>query len=201
MANNGKGIGPNSLGAPKSVAKYGSMAKQTKDSRSGKKLKTNESFSDYNVSDLMITDPIKKHYDGYSEHSRTLRGRTGTNVTASGETLFPGYSSESIGTYRKGGQTFQKIRPGAKGRSFGEYEKMEKKQKSRKINKGIDPIKASDIRSGTSRQAGTFKRYITTERQSDKLPSMASNVFGTERNIKRQAKLDAYLEKKLFSKK
>lgn len=30
MANNGKGIGPHGLGAPKSVAKYGSMAKQAK---------------------------------------------------------------------------------------------------------------------------------------------------------------------------
>lgn len=202
MANNGKGIGPNSLGAPKSVAKYSSMAKQTtKDSKSGKKLKTNNTFSDYNVDDLVITDPIKKHYDGYSAHSRTLRGRTGTNVTASGETLFPGYSSESIGTYKKGGQTFQKIRPGVKAKSFGDYENMAKKQKSRKINKGIDPIKVADIKSGTSRKPGTFKQYITTERQSDKLPSMASNVFGTKGNIKRQAKLDAYLEKKLFSKK
>lgn len=30
MANNGKGIGPRGLGAPKSMAKYGSMAKQAK---------------------------------------------------------------------------------------------------------------------------------------------------------------------------
>ena len=41
MANNGKGIGPRGLGAPKSMAKYGSMAKQTKDSKSGKKLSNN----------------------------------------------------------------------------------------------------------------------------------------------------------------
>jgi len=166
---------------------------QTTDPRSG------SSFKDYNASDLVITDPVTKKYDGYGSN-KTLRGRTGTNTTASGKTLFPGYSSESIGTYKKGGQTFQKIRPGAKAKSFGDYEKMEQAQNKRKINKGIDPIKASDIRSGKSRQAGTFKQYVTTERQSDKLPSMASNTFGKERNIKRQAKLDAYLEKKLFSK-
>ncbi len=163
------------------------------DTRSG------SSFKDYSASDLVVTDPVTKKYDGYGSN-RTLRGRTGTNTTASGETLFPGYSSESIGTYKKSGQTFQKIRPGAKAKSFGDYEKMAKKQSSRKINEGIDPVKAANIRSGTSRQAGTFKQYLTTERQSDKLPSMASNTFGTERNIKKQAKLDKYLEKKLSSK-
>lgn len=41
MANNGKGIGPRGLGAPKSMAKYGSMAKQTKDSKSGETLSNN----------------------------------------------------------------------------------------------------------------------------------------------------------------
>jgi hypothetical protein len=161
--------------------------------------RSGSSFKDYSASDLIITDPVTKKYDGYGSN-RTLRGRKGTNTLASGETLFPGYSSESIGTYKKGGETFQKIRPGAKAKSFGDYEKTAKKQSSRKINKGIDPIKAADIKSGTSRQAGTFKQYLTTERQSDKLPSMASNPFGTERNIKKQAKLDAYLEKKLSSK-
>ena len=200
MANNGKGIGPNRLCAPKSVAKYGSMAKQTtKDSKSGKQLKTNNNFSDYNVDDLIITDPIKKHYDGYSEHNRTFKGKTGTNTTASGETLFPGYSSKVVGTYKKYGKTFNKVRPGAEAKSFGEYENMAKKQKSRKINKGIDPIKASNIRSGTSRLPGTFKQYLTTEGR-DRLPNMASNTFGTKSNYKRQSRLDNYLEKKLFSK-
>jgi hypothetical protein len=40
MANNGKGIGPHGLGAPKSAAKYGSMAKQTekqKEPKTGEK--------------------------------------------------------------------------------------------------------------------------------------------------------------------
>jgi hypothetical protein len=161
--------------------------------------RSGSSFKDYSASDLIITDPVKKKYDGYGSN-RTLKGRTGTNTTASGETLFPDYSSKSVGTYKKSGQTFQKIRPGAKAKSFGDYEKMAKKQGSRKINKGIDPIKASDIRSGTSRQAGTFTQYLTTEDYNDKLPNMASNTFKTKGNIKRQARLDKHLEKKLFSK-
>jgi hypothetical protein len=37
MANNGKGIGPRGLGAPKSMAKYGSMAKQTEPKTGNKK--------------------------------------------------------------------------------------------------------------------------------------------------------------------
>ena len=37
MANNGKGIGPRGLGAPKSMAKYGSMAKQTEPKTGDKK--------------------------------------------------------------------------------------------------------------------------------------------------------------------
>lgn len=37
MANNGKGIGPHGLGAPKSMAKYGSMAKQTEPKTGDKK--------------------------------------------------------------------------------------------------------------------------------------------------------------------
>ena len=36
MANNGKGIGPHGLGAPKSAAKYGSMAKQAKETKEPK---------------------------------------------------------------------------------------------------------------------------------------------------------------------
>lgn len=39
MANNGKGIGPHGLGAPKSMAKYGSMAKQT-EPKTGEKKET-----------------------------------------------------------------------------------------------------------------------------------------------------------------
>ena len=39
MANNGKGIGPHGLGAPKSMAKYGSMAKQT-EPKTGEKEET-----------------------------------------------------------------------------------------------------------------------------------------------------------------
>jgi hypothetical protein len=39
MANNGKGIGPRGLGAPKSMAKYGSMAKQA-EPKTGEKKET-----------------------------------------------------------------------------------------------------------------------------------------------------------------
>jgi hypothetical protein len=187
-------VNPSSIGADdvekatKSVSDFASKVNKPK-----------SNFKSSSVSDLKITDPVKKKYDGYSSH-RTLRGRKGTNTTASGETLFPGYSSKSIGTYKKHGQTFNKIRPGAEAKSFGEYENMAKKQKSRKINKGIDPIKVSNIKSGKSRQAGTFTQYLTTEDYNDRLPNMASNTFKTKSNYKRQAKLDNYLEKKLYSK-
>ena len=43
MANNGKGIGPRGLGAPKSMAKYGSMAKQT-EPKTGKEKNTSGIF-------------------------------------------------------------------------------------------------------------------------------------------------------------
>lgn len=44
MANNGKGIGPRGLGAPKSMAKYGSMAKKSFPIGKGTKLKEGESI-------------------------------------------------------------------------------------------------------------------------------------------------------------
>ena len=206
MANNGKGIGPNSLGAPKSAAKYSSMAKQTtKDSKSGKQLKTNNTFSDYNAGDLKITDPIKKHFDGYSAHSRTLTGRSGTNTTASGETLFPGYSSKSIGTYKKGGKTFNKIRPGLEARSFGEYEKMNQAQNKRKINQGVDPIDAQSFRSGVSRQPGTFKQYINTGTETElnlaSKPTPYSTNYKRSKYIeKRQGRMNEKQYQKLYSK-
>tara|TARA_R100000951_G_scaffold116482_1_gene128556 strand:- start:237 stop:866 length:630 start_codon:yes stop_codon:yes gene_type:complete len=43
MANNGKGIGPRGLGAPKSMAKYGSMAKQT-EPKDGKPVMVHNRF-------------------------------------------------------------------------------------------------------------------------------------------------------------
>jgi phospholipase/lecithinase/hemolysin len=42
MANNGKGIGPRGLGAPKSMAKYGSMAKQAEEPKTGTKKEKKE---------------------------------------------------------------------------------------------------------------------------------------------------------------
>lgn len=57
MANNGKGIGPRGLGAPKSMAKYGSMAKQT-EPKDGKKPKEPKTGGPKNTSGIFGGDTI-----------------------------------------------------------------------------------------------------------------------------------------------
>ncbi len=91
--------------------------------------KAKPDFKSSSTKDLIITDPVVKKYDGYDPSSRTLTGRQGTNTTASGGTVFPEYSSKSIGTYKKGYQTYNKIRAGLEARPLGENAKMEKEEK------------------------------------------------------------------------
>ena len=86
------------------------------------------------ASDLKVTDRINKKYDGYSRSNRTLVGKTGTNTTSSGKTLFPDYSSKSVGTYKKDNVEFNKIKPGLEARSSKGYADLEKEVNKRKIN-------------------------------------------------------------------
>tara|TARA_B100002019_G_C21227562_1_gene578195 strand:+ start:899 stop:1240 length:342 start_codon:yes stop_codon:yes gene_type:complete len=80
MANNGKGIGPRGLGAPKSMAKYGSMAKQAKkqtEPKTGKQKNTSGIFGgdtilgDENNDGNMVTRAVEKFTKKESgEHAR-----------------------------------------------------------------------------------------------------------------------------------
>lgn len=146
------------------------------------------------VSDLKITDRIKKKYDGYDRSNRKLKGRTGTNTTSSGETIFPEYSSKSIGTYKKNNEEFNKIRPGLQARSLGGYANLEKEVNKEKINSGIDPVKLGEFREGASRKPGTFKKYVNTGDENNL--SMQSNQFKGSRARGAQSRLDSRLDKK-----
>ena len=83
MANNGKGIGPHGLGAPKSVAKYASMAKQAEEPtepKTGKAKNTSGIFGgdtilgDENNDGNMVTRAVKKFTNKESgEHARKRR--------------------------------------------------------------------------------------------------------------------------------
>ena len=187
-----KKIGDPETDQSKQLADIKSSVKSFGD-KIGQKAKPD--FKSSSTKDLVVTDPVVKKYDGYDPNSRTLIGRQGTNTTASGGTVFPEYSSKSIGTYQKDYKTYNKIRPGLEARSFGDYAKMEKEQKSRKIGGGIDPIKRSDITSGTSRQPGTFKTYLNTG--DEKTLNLATNMFGTKKTQRAIAKLDSYLQNKM----
>lgn len=141
------------------------------------------------ASDLKITDRIKKKYDGYDHSSRTLVGRTGTNTTSSGETLFPDYSSKSVGTYKKNNVgEFNKIRPGLKARSSKGYADLKKEVNKRKINLGIDPVKLHEMNVGQSREPGTFKQYVNTG--DEKNLNLQSNQFGGKRARSAQTRMD-----------
>ena len=96
------------------------------------------------VKDLKITDPIK------GKSSR----RKGTGTTASGDVLFPGYSSKSVGTYEKNYQTYNKIRPGAEAKSFGNYAKLKNKVSKDKQNRRFE---TTSQKTGSGRIKGTFK--------------------------------------------
>lgn len=139
------------------------------------------------ASDLKITDRIKKKYDGY-DSSRTLMGRTGTNTTSSGETLFPDYSSKSVGTYKKNNLEFNKIRPGLKARSFGGYADLEKEVNKPKINLGIDPVKLHEMNAGQSRRPGTFEQYVNTGDEENL--NLQSNQFEGKRARSAQKRMD-----------
>ena len=140
------------------------------------------------ASDLKITDRIKKKYDGYDRSSRTFVGKTGTNTTSSGKTLFPDYSSKSVGTYKKDNVEFNKIRPGLEARSSKGYADLEKEVNKRKINLGIDPVKLHEMNDGKSRRPGTFKKFQNTG--DEKNLDLQSNQFEGERARKAQARMD-----------
>ena len=142
------------------------------------------------ASDLKITDRIKKKYDGYDHRNRTLKGRTGTNTTSSGETVFPEYSSKSIGTYKKNNEKFNKIRPGLEARSFGGYADLEKEVNKRKINLGIDPVKLHEMNAGVSREPGTFKQYLNTGDDEKGTLNLQSNQFSGKRARNAQKRMD-----------
>ena len=140
------------------------------------------------ASDLKITDRIKKKYDGYDHSSRTLVGKTGTNTTSSGKTLFPDYSSKSVGTYKKNNVEFNKIRPGLKARSSKGYANLEKEVNKRKINLGIDPVKLHEMNDGVSRRPGTFEQFVNTG--DEKNLNLQSNQFGGKRARNAQTRMD-----------
>ena len=141
------------------------------------------------ASDLKITDRIKKKYDGYSSN-KTFKGRTGTNTTSSGETVFPEYSSKSVGTYKKNNEEFNKIRPGLEARSFGGYADLGKEVNKRKINLGIDPVKLHEMNLGGSREPGTFKQYLNTGDDEKGTLDLQSNQFQGKRARNAQKRMD-----------
>ena len=140
------------------------------------------------ASDLKITDRIKKKYDGYDHSSRTLKGRTGTNTTSSGETVFPEYSSKSIGTYKKNNEEFNKIRPGLEARSSKGYADLGKEVNKRKINASIDPVKLHEMNAGQSRRPGTFKQFVNTGDEENL--NLQSNQFSGKRARNAQKRMD-----------
>jgi len=123
--------------------------------------KAKPDFKSSSTKDFLVTDPVVKKYDGYSSN-KTLTGRQGTNTTSSGSTVFPGYSSKSVGTYEKGGKIYNKIRPGAQAKSLGDYANMANKDK--KSN-----FETADQAQGFGRRLGTFKTIIPTEQDVDKV--------------------------------
>ena len=163
-------------------------AKLTSDFAS--KIGQNKTDFGTGASDLKITDRIKKKYDGYDHSSRTLKGKTGTNTTSSGETIFPEYSSKSIGTYKKNNEEFNKIRPGLEARSFGGYADLEKEVNKRKINLGIDPVKLHEMNAGVSREPGTFKQYLNTGDDEKGTLNLQSNQFSGKRARNAQKRMD-----------
>jgi hypothetical protein len=140
------------------------------------------------ASDLKVTDRIKKKYDGYDRSNRTLVGRTGTNTTSSGKTLFPDYSSKSVGTYKKNNVEFNKIRPGLEARSSKGYADLEKEVNKRKINSGIDPVKLHEMNAGGSRRPGTFKQFVNTGDEENL--NLQSNQFEGKRARNAQKRMD-----------
>jgi len=141
------------------------------------------------ASDLKVTDRIKKKYDGYNRSSRTLVGKTGTNTTSSGKTLFPDYSSKSVGTYKKDNVEFNKIRPGLEARSSKGYADLEKEVNKRKINLGIDPVKLHEMNAGESRRPGTFKQFGNTGDEENL--NLQSNQFKGKRARNAQKRMDS----------
>jgi len=146
------------------------------------------------TSDLKITNRIKKKYDGYDQSSRTFVGKTGTNTTSSGKTLFPDYSSKSVGTYKKDNVKFNKIRPGLEARSSKGYANLKKKVNKRKINLGIDPVKLHEMNEGKSRRPGTFKQFVNVG--DEKTLDLQSNQFSGKRANKAQERMDSRLSVK-----
>jgi hypothetical protein len=142
------------------------------------------------ASDLKVTDRIKKKYDGYDHSNRTLVGKTGTNTTSSGKTLFPDYSSKSVGTYKKNNVEFNKIRPGLEARSSKGYADLEKEVNKRKINLGIDPVKLHEMNAGQSRRPGTFKQYLNTGSDEKGTLNLQSNRFEGKRARNAQKRMD-----------
>jgi hypothetical protein len=140
------------------------------------------------ASDLKVTDRIKKKYDGYDHSNRTFVGKTGTNTTSSGKTLFPDYSSKSVGTYKKNNVEFNKIRPGLEARSSKGYADLEKEVNKRKINLGIDPVKLHEMNDGQSRRPGTFEKYVNTG--DEKNLNLQSNRFEGKRARNAQKRMD-----------
>ena len=81
MANNGKGIGPHGLGAPKSVAKYASMAKQAKkptEPKTGGKKNTSGIFGgdtiagDENNDGNMVTRAASSFSEGVKKVGKAI---------------------------------------------------------------------------------------------------------------------------------
>ena len=78
MANNGKGIGPRGLGAPKSMAKYGSMAKQT-EPKDGKPVMVHNRFK----GDQSFTSPntgLTVKLDSYTRTSDSIPRNNVRNI-------------------------------------------------------------------------------------------------------------------------
>jgi len=75
MANNGKGIGPHGLGAPKSMAKYGSMAKQT-EPKTGEKKEANKNEAKEAVEKVAkaVSDDLIKGGAESKRQTRLARG-------------------------------------------------------------------------------------------------------------------------------
>ena len=79
MANNGKGIGPHGLGAPKSMAKYGSMAKQTEPKDGEKPIMVHNRFK----GDKSFTSPntgLTVELDSYTRTSDSIPRNNVRNI-------------------------------------------------------------------------------------------------------------------------
>jgi len=78
MANNGKGIGPRGLGAPKSMAKYGSMAKQaekpTEPKTGDKKSDTSKAVKAVKKVTKAVSDDLLKGGAESKRQTRLARG-------------------------------------------------------------------------------------------------------------------------------